>query len=326
MPNIRKPRKGSLQYWPRRRSKKGIARVRSWPESKEAKLLGFAGYKVGMTHLLVTDNRPNSITKDAEIFMPVTVVECPAIKVLSINFYKKTPYGLTLSCSVLSSSVNKELNRVISLPKNIKKKIEDIKEFDDLRIVIYTQPHKTGFGKKKPDIFEIGIGGSKEEKLNYVKTIIGKEISVKDILKEGQQIDIHAITKGKGTQGPMKRFGISKRRHKSEKSVRNPGSLGPWKGQGHIMWTVAHAGKTGYYVRSEKNKHIIKIGDKAEEINSKGGFLKYGIIKNPYILVKGSIPGAVKRLIRLTEPIRPNRKIPVEAPAIKYTSLESKQG
>ncbi len=95
MPTRKSPRKGSLQYWPRKRSKKALARVRSWPESKEAKLLGFAGYKAGMTHLLVTDNRPNSITKGAEIFMPVTVIECPAIKVLGINFYKKTPYGLS---------------------------------------------------------------------------------------------------------------------------------------------------------------------------------------------------------------------------------------
>ena len=325
MPNIRKPRAGSLQYWPRKRSKKPLARVRSWVSSKDAKLLGFAGYKAGMTHMLVTDNRKTSLTKGEDIFVPVTVIECPTLKVFGVNFYKKTPYGLKLSSSVLSSSLDKQLKRKTTLPKNIKKKLDDIKEFDEVRIIAYTQPSKTGFGKKKPDLFEIGIGGKKEDKLDYVKGLIGKEIRVSDVLKEGQQLDVHAITKGKGTQGPMKRFGISRTRHKSEKAKRNPGSLGGWKGQGHTMWTIAHAGKTGYYVRSEMNKHLLKIGEKPEEINPKGGFLKYGLVKGQYVIVKGSVPGSVKRLIKLTEPMRPSRKIPTQAPTIQYISLESKQ-
>ena len=92
------------------------------------------------------------------------------------------------------------------------------------------------------------------------------------------------------------------------------------------MWKVAHAGKMGYHQRLEHNKLLIKIGNKPEEINQKGGFLKYGVVKNPYILVKGSIFGPVKRLIRFNYPIRQNKKIPTEAPNISYLSLESKQG
>jgi len=270
MPSTRKPRKGSLGYWPRRRSKKPYARVRAWPSTAETKLLCFPGYKAGMTHILVTDNRPHSITKGEDLRMPVTVIECPGIKIFGLNFYKKTPYGLALSSCVVSQNLDKELKRKIRIPKKISKKIEDIKEFDDVRALVYTQPKKTGIGKKKPDIFEAGIGGEKDKKVEYLKNLIGKEILINDIFSEGQQVDIHAITKGKGTQGPIRRFGIALRSHKSEKSRRNPGSLGPWKGQQHIMWKIAHAGKTGYYVRNEKNKWIIKIGDKAEEINPEG--------------------------------------------------------
>ena len=80
MPTTRKPRKGSMQFWPRKRAKKQTARVRSWASSKEIKPLGFAGYKAGMTHAIVIDNRQKSLTKGEKISTPVTVIECPVIK------------------------------------------------------------------------------------------------------------------------------------------------------------------------------------------------------------------------------------------------------
>jgi len=325
MPNIRKPRKGSLQFWPRKRAKRGYARVRSWAKIKEAKPLGFAGYKVGMTHAMINDNRKTSLTKGTEIFCPVTIIECPPIKTASLRFYKNTINGSKLVSEVFADKVDKELGRKITIPKKINKKIEDIKDFDEIRLMVYTQPKLAGI-KKKPEVFEVGLGGNKEEQLKFAKENLGKEININDVFTEGQQVDVHAITKGKGFQGAVKRFGIGLKSHKSEKSRRTPGSLGPWKGQGHVMWKVAQAGKMGYHLRTEYNKWLIKIGNKPEEVNLKGGFLRYGIVKNPYILVKGSMSGPVKRLIRFNRAIRQSKKIPSEAPAISYLSLESKQG
>src|SRR3989338_7931112 len=100
MPRTRKPRAGSLQFWPRVRARQSYARIRNWPKSKEAKLLGFAGYKAGMTHLLITDNRQNSLTKGQDIFCPATIVECPPIKTASIRFYKNTKNGAKLICEM----------------------------------------------------------------------------------------------------------------------------------------------------------------------------------------------------------------------------------
>ncbi len=325
MPNIRKPRKGSLQFWPRKRAKRSYARIRSWAKSKDVKPLGFAGYKVGMTHLMINDSRKTSLTKGEEIFCPATIIECPPIKTASIKFYKKNTEGLKLVSEVFADKVDKELGRKITIPKNIKKKIEDIKDYDMIRLMVYTQPKLTGI-KKKPEIFEIGLGGSKEEQLKYAQEKLGKEINIGEVFTAGQQLDVHAITKGKGFQGPVKRFGISLKRHKSEKNRRNPGSLGGWKGQGHFMWRVAHAGKMGYHLRTEYNKWLIKIGEKPEEVAQKGGFLKYGAVKNPYILVKGSIIGPAKRLIRFNHTIRQSKKIPAEAPIVSYSSIVSKQG
>lgn len=327
MGKAHKPRSGSLQFWPRKRSKRAYARVRSWPMSKEAKPSGFAGYKVGMTHVMFTDNRKNSMTKGQDVSLPVTIIECPALKNASILFYKKTNSGSKISSAIMAEKLDKELARKISLPKagtqtksdsSPKKKIDDIKpeEYDDIRLLVYTQPKLTTIGKKKPEIFELGLGGKKEEKLAWAKENLGKEINIADTLAEGQLVDIHAITKGRGYAGPMKRFGISRTSHKSEKGVRTPANLGPWTGA--RQWRVAKAGKMGFHQRNELNKWILKIGTDAKEVNKIAGFSRYGIIKNPYILIKGSIAGAKKRLVMLTQPMRPNKKLESEAPGINY--------
>jgi large subunit ribosomal protein L3 len=318
MPHINQPRSGTLQYSPRKRANRPYARVRSWLSFKDAKPLGFAGYKVGMTHVIVVDNKATSMTKGNDLSMPVTIIECPPIKTASILFYKKTPYGLKLASALMNQKLDKELARKISMPKKIQKKIEDFKpeDYDDIRILVYTQPKLTTIGKKKPELFELAIGGKVEEKYNWAKENLEKEINIADVLTEGQQVDIHSITKGKGYQGATKRFGTSLRSHKSEKGVRGPANLGCWVGNRN--WTVAHPGQMGYHQRIEHNKWLIKMGEKPEEVNKKAGFKRYGLVKNKYLLVKGSIGGANKRLILLTQPTRPNKLIPKEAPSIQY--------
>ncbi|MBW2978124.1 50S ribosomal protein L3 [Candidatus Woesearchaeota archaeon] len=321
MPKARKPRKGSMQYWPRKRAKRAYARVRTFSLAKEAKPLGFCGYKVGMTHVIITDNKATSMTKGENIFCPVTIIECPPIKTASILFYKKTTSGLQLASALMAPKLDKELKRKIILPKKIEKKVEDFKpeEFDDIAVLVYTQPKLTTIGKKKPELFRLALGGSIQEKFEWAKANLGKEIQISDILNEGQQIDIHAITKGKGFQGPVKRFGVAIRQHKSEKTKRGPGNLGAWHPH-HGNFTVAHAGQMGYHQRTEYNKWLIRIGTKPEEINLVSGFKRYGIVKNQYALIKGSISGPAKRLIVITNPLRPRKNIPKEAPTIQYIS------
>jgi large subunit ribosomal protein L3 len=328
MPTIRKPRSGSLQYWPRKRSKRVFARVRTWAKTKEAKPSGFAGYKVGMTHLMINDNRKTSTTKGMEIFCPATIIECPPLKTASIRFYKNTINGLRLISEQFAGNLDKELNRTLIPPKTQKKSVDKKNEkekssinFDCIRLLVHTMPSLTGIGKKKPEVFELGIGGNKEEQLNFAKGKLGNEINISEVFKEGQQLDIHAVSKGKGVQGPVKRFGISLKHHKTEKSRRNPGSLGGWIAQGHIMWRQAKAGKMGYHARMDSNKWLLKIGN-ANDISKKGGFKNYGVIKNQYILIKGSVIGAKRRLIRINESLRPNKIIPNEAPSIVHINLE----
>lgn len=311
-----------MMYWPRKRAKHIVARVRNWPTGKEPKLLGFAAYKVGMTHLLVNDNVPTSNTKGQDIQMPVTILECPPIKIAAINFYTKDAYGLHASGQILADKLDKELSRTLRLPKN-KKETKTPDNLADVRVLAYTQPKLTGLGKKRPEVLEIALGGSVEDKLKYAQEHLGKEINIADVFTEGQVVDTVSISKGKGFQGPVKRFGVMLRVHKSEKSRRNAGSLGPW--HGHRQYRVPKAGQLGFQQRTETNKHILKIGDKPEDINAKGGFLRYGNIKSNYILIKGSIPGASKRLITFVAPRRPVPTLPKEAPPISYVNKQSHQ-
>ncbi len=302
-----------MQFWPRVRAKKETARIRSWINSNEIKPLGFAGYKVGMTHIIGLDPK----NKSQPTSLPVSIIECPPLKIIGFRFYKNS-----LALSQILSAQDKFLSRRLILKKKTTE-AKNITDYDDIRLIVSTQPSLTRIGKKSPEIFELALGGKKEDKLKFAQEKLGKEILVTDIFKEGNQVDIHAVTKGKGFQGPMKRFGISRRQHKSEKSIRNPGSLGAWEAQGKIMYRVAHAGKMGYHLRTEYNKQILKIG-KNDELIMKGGWLHYGFLKNPYIMLKGSISGSKKRLIRFNHSIRANYKLK-EAMPISYISLESKQ-
>ena len=316
------PRKGSVAFSPRKRAAKETPRIKSWPQNDEPKLLGLAGYKVGMTHALVTDSDKNSPTNGMDVFTPVTVLEVPPVVVMGIRAYEKTSRGLKVITEVLADNLDEELSRKISLPKELDKT-------EDIKVLVHTNPKVTSVPKKKPDIFECGIGGANpEEKLNTALELLGNEVKASDILNEGQFVDAIATTKGKGFQGVVKRWGIRIQYGKAVRAGkgRHVGSIGPWT-PSRTMWTVAQAGQMGYHKRTEFNKKILKIAsaDEVDQINPDGGFVKYGLVKNDYVLVKGSLPGPSKRLVILRQPIRPNKKSE-DMPQINYISTKSKQG
>ena len=324
------PRKGSVAFSPRKRAAKETPRVKSWPQIDEPKLLGLAGYKVGMTHALVTDTDKNSPTNGMEVFTPITVLEVPPVVVMGIRAYEKTSRGLKVITEVLADNLDEELSRKISLPKEYNKseaiaKIQGaLENTEEIRVLVHTNPKVTSVPKKKPDIFECGIGGSNpEEKLNTAL-----EVKASEIFNEGEFVDAIATTKGKGFQGVVKRWGIRIQYGKAVRAGkgRHVGSIGPWTPR-RTMWTVAQAGQMGYHKRTEFNKRILKIAsaDEVDQINPDGGFVKYGLVKNDYVLVKGSLPGPSKRLVILRQPIRPNNKAE-DIPQINYISTKSKQG
>ena len=323
------PRRGSMGYSPRKRSKTETPRIKSWPEGRDKpKIQGFLGYKAGMTHAFVIDYRPTSTTSGREVMMPVSVIEAPPIKIAAIRAYKKTMHGLQAKGEIWADKLDLELTKKISLHKKDRKKNWDfIKESDEIRVILYTQPKLvTSIPKKTPEIREMRIsGGSMEDQVKYAKDILGKEIKINETISEGDMLDIIAVTKGKGFQGVVKRWGVKLLTHKNSKHRRMIGTAGSW----HPNWvqaTVPQAGQIGYHQRTEYNKRVLKIGENGEEITPTGGFPHYGIVKNSYILLHGSIPGPAKRLVSMRDAIRYQRGVKVEKPEVSYISTTSKQG
>jgi large subunit ribosomal protein L3 len=294
--------KGSLQFYPRVRAKKVIPRInwRSVPADGRSGLLGFIGYKVGMVSVYVKDNTPDSMTKGKRIVIPATVIECPTMKIYSVRYYKNKK---VLKDFVVSN--DKVLKKTVKYSKNVKE-LKDVEGFDDVRVILYSNVANTGTGKKRPDMVEVALAGSNEEKLAWIKENLNKEISVKSAFEKGL-LDVHAVTKGYGNQGPMKRFGVALKDHKSERGRRRPGSLSSF-GLRRVTFRAPQAGQTGYQCRVDYNNLILDVADiKEKDINPKGGFNSYGVIKNDYIIVQGSVIGSKKRGIFMTAPARSSK-------------------
>jgi len=73
------------------------------------------------------------------------------------------------------------------------------------------------------------------------------------------------------------------------------------------MYTVPRAGQMGFHQRTEYNKRIMIISNtenKDYNINPKGGYKHFGFVKGDYVVLKGSVPGTYRRLIKLRSQIR----------------------
>jgi len=299
MPTRRSPRKGSLQFWPRKRASKFLPRV-NWSAINSGKnLKGFICYKAGMGSAYVKDNTINSMTKGKKIIIPITILECPPLKIFSVRFYKDGK----VSEEVLVENLDKELKKKLKLPKVKKGEIKNSKEYDDIKVICYSVVKKTNI-KKKPDLSEIGLVGNVEEKMNFIKENLKKEISILDVFEKGQLVDLRGLTKGQGLSGPVKRFGISLKQSKSEKGRRRPGSLGPWH-PARVTFRVPQAGQLGMFTRVVYNNKIVDLGKAEDKFKN---IKNYGDIKTDYLIVRGSIQGPAKRQLIITAPLRETKK------------------
>ena len=328
------PKHGSLAYLPRKRAKNPVARIRYWPKinSDSPRLLAFSAYKAGMTYVFAIEDRKRSPNFGKEVMHAATILETPPILVCGIRTYTKTPYGLQNLSEAWMKDPPAILDRLLVLPEtfNTEEMLEKIQQhLEDttaVRVITATQPTQTSLSKKKPDACEVQIGGGTiAQQLEYAKQLLGKTVTPEEVFKDGQYIDVAGVTVGKGFQGPVKRWGVTKLQHKGRKTKRGIATLGPWNPH-HLMYSIPRAGQMGYHQRIEFNKRILKIGKDGKEVTVKGGYIRYGEVKGPYILMEGSIPGTEKRQIRLRVPARPPREIPEAPPQVTYVSLESPQG
>jgi len=306
------PRRGSLAYLPRGRAKSMEARIRAWPKihSEEPKLLVHAGFKAGCVQLVSIDDREKTPNQGKQLVSLGTVIVTPPILIVGIRGYSKDPNGRHAQFDLHANNLPKNISQLIKsedkegLSEYSEKELKKIIEIYALVAVI---PKNAGLEQKKPYLFEALVnGGDIKKQFTFVKDLLGKEVKIDQVFEAGAAIDAAAITKGKGWEGPITRWGVKRKQHKSRKSVREVGSLGPISPQ-YVMYTVPRAGQRGLHQRIEYNKKIM-IMDNTEnikyDINPKGGFKHFGNVNGDFIVVRGSVPGTYKRLIKLRTQIR----------------------
>lgn len=330
------PRCGSLGFLPRKRCQRNQGKVKAFPKDDQAKaphFTAFMGFKAGMTHVVRELDRAASRANKRDIVEAVTVIEAPPMRVVGLVGYIETPRGLRALSSVWAAHLDDAVKRRFyknwynSKKKAFTKYAAALKESDakfnaelerikkyctSVRAIVHTQMNKVNLGQKKAHLMEVQInGGSVEEKVNFTKDLFEKEVTVGNVFQEGDMIDTIAITKGKGVQGTISRWGVTRLPRKTHRGLRKVACIGAWH-PSRVAWTVPRAGQQGFHHRTEPNKRIYRLragtdaaGASTESditqksITPLGGFPHYGVVKNDWLMIKGCCPGTKKRAITL---------------------------
>ena len=317
------PHHGSLQYWPHRRASRRLPRIRSEPSLSEGSVANIVTFKAGMMHVIMTDDSEGA-TKGMEVSTPCTVLEMPKTEAYGIRMYRIDPSTKYIKSvmEVYDDATAKKLKirmKTAAKPEEAKQKLS---EFYDIKLLLAAQPRGTSTGQHHIIRFESSIPGSTVgEKFDNALSRLGKELALSDVFKPGEYVDIASISKGKGWQGAVKRHGVKVQGRKVTQKRRHVGSLGPMR-PGRVYYTVPMAGQMGFNYRIEQDKRILKLGTASDTtaINPKAGFLNYGSVKNSYLLIKGSVPGPAKRLVRVRKSIRDRNVKGIKEPKLNYMS------
>ncbi|MCB0321789.1 MAG: 50S ribosomal protein L3 [Bdellovibrionales bacterium] len=113
---------------------------------------------------------------------------------------------------------------------------------------------------------------------------VGAEINVGDVFQEGQLVDVSGVTKGKGFQGVVRRFGVRGQpaTRGTHEKFRNIGSIGCRKFPGRVWKNQKMPGHMGDLNVTVQNLKVVKV-----------------IPEKNIILVKGAVPSARNGLVVL---------------------------
>jgi len=307
------PHRGSLAYLPRCRAKSMEARIRAWPKvnSDEPKLLAHAGFKAGCVQIVNIDDREKTPNHGKQLVSLGTVIATPPILIIGIRGYSIDSRGKHAEFDYHADNLPKYISQFITTKENSLNNSEKLlKKIKEIYAIIAVRPRNAGLSQKKPYIFEASVkGGDVKKQFTFLQGLLGKEVKIDQVFDVGATVDAAAITKGKGWEGPITRWGVKRKQHKSRKSVREVGSLGPISPQ-YVMYTVPRAGQRGFHQRIEYNKRIMLMDNTENskfKINPDGGFKHFGNVNGDFVIVRGSVPGTYNRLIKLRSQIR---KIP----------------
>jgi len=263
--SVRRPRKGSLQFVPLKRSTEK-PRFNCFKESSLISQIPVV--KMGMISYHYSDDGENTRKID-----PVTIVELPVSLTLLRGYDSERSYSL------------KQIRE---------KKIETIRVFEV----------KFNFIKTKSYILRVSI----PSKL-LITLMISDLVTLpgSSLFKGISIIDAKGRTKGKGTQGIVKRRGtkIKKRKHYRTAKKRLIGSQGCFT-PGTTSWRVPMAGQMGNANRLVYNLPLLPteyITLKENCNNLKKSSTLTTDLSN-YLVIKGSIPGPLNSILVIRKKFR----------------------
>ncbi|KAI3359881.1 hypothetical protein L3Q82_014233, partial [Scortum barcoo] len=216
-----------------------------------------------------------------------------------------------------------------------------------IRVIVHSQMRLLPIKQKKAHIMEVQLnGGSISDKVDWAKERLEKAVPVSAVFCQDEMIDIIGITKGHGFKGVTSRWHTKKLPRKTHKGLRKVACIGAWH-PARVAFTIARAGQKGYNHRTELNKKIYRIGrgvhiqdgkvirnnastnyDSSQKtITPMGGFPHYGDVNNDFVMVKGCVVGAKKRILTLRKSllVHTSRKSK-EAIELKFIDTTSKFG
>jgi len=356
-----RPRHGSLGFLPKKRTRHHFGKLKAFPkddESKPCHMTAFMGFKAGMTHVVRQVAKPGSKLNEKEVVEAVSIVECPPLVAIGLVGYIDTPRGKRALTTVFAQHLSDDVKRrfyknwykckkkaFTKYAKNyaeddMKKQMERVAEHcTSVRLIVHTQIPKC-IGQKKAHVKEIQInGGDIKKKLQFVRDLFEKEIRVKDVFEENEMIDVIGVTRGRGTDGVVTRWGVTRLPRKTHRGLRKVACIGAWH-PARVQFQVPRAGQNGYHHRVEINKKIYRIGleetqfdantssDLTEKcITPMGGFAHYGIVSKDWLMIKGGVVGTKRRPITLRKTLLPQTKRnAVEKINLKFIDTSSKIG
>jgi len=359
------PRHGHLGFAPRKRTRHFRGKIRSFPKddpSQKPHLTAFMGYKAGMTHIVRELDRPGAKFHKKEIVEPVTIIETPPIRIVGVVGYVDTPKGKRCLATVWANHLTPECRRrfyknwysskkkaftnyaklYTEKKEVIDKNLARIKKYcTTIRVLAHTQVSKLPqLGQKKAHLIEIQVnGGTTAEKVDFAVSLFEQEVPVDSVFAQDECIDTISVTKGHGVEGVIKRFGVTRLPRKTHRGLRKVACIGAWH-PSRVGRTVARAGQLGFFHRTVLNNKIYRVGTgknrnastevdltENKEITPMGGFPHYGIVKNDFLMIRGSITGPKKRIVTLRKSVhKPTSRRHMEKITLKWIDTSSKFG
>jgi large subunit ribosomal protein L3 len=304
--------------------------MRTWAQLDTEKpvLAGYFAFKAGMVHVITADDREKTVNFGKPLFNAATVLAVPPMKVYGIRAYEygDGAYNVLADIYDYSDPLFEKAKKKGSVDEQLKSLLSVKDRIDEVFALVSVTPKDVGLSQKEPLRMEVAVtGGKPEAQLEFVNALLGKTTSLMGNVDPGSMVDVAAVSKGKGFEGPVTRMGIKRKQHKSRKSVRAVGVLSPWHPHG-VMYTVARAGQMGYHQRVEYNKRVLMVGSEpSKPITPEGGFPHFGLIRSDYFVVKGSVPGPYRRPVIVRLPLR-SAYGKGKAPTIMFLSSKPKGG